>query len=261
MDTSTSPHVTAESSDSILHLRFNRPKLNYAMLDDIALLARRAQEEESVRLLRLDIALDGDDVEDMGPWPKRFAGRNPSGSHGPGPLIEQDAITALRGFMKPSIAVMDGPTNGVAIDIASVCDVRVASTNASFTDTRIVQGRAAATGIAYVLPRLIGLSQAMRILLLGETIAASEAERIQFVHKVFDDDHIGAKADALCQRLANMPTRAWEVHKLQVLPQLDMSFDAAMVHSMGVRQTHVIEDRVEGIAAWRERREPRFSGT
>ena len=51
-----------------------------------------------------------------------------------------------------------------------------------------------------------------------------------------------------------MPTRAWEVHKLQVLPQLDLPFDAAMVHSLGVRQTHVIEDRLEGMKAWRERR-------
>ena len=162
--------------------------------------------------------------------------------------------------MKPTLALMHGDVLGLALDLACVCDVRIASAAARIGDPRVRQGRAAATGITYLLPKLIGQSQAMRILLLGEILDALEAKRIQLVHEVVDDGAFDARAIELGEEIARLPTRAWEVHKLQVLPQLDLPFDAAMVHSLGVRQTHVIEDRVEGMRAWRERRPPEFKG-
>ena len=130
---------------------------------------------------------------------------------------------------------------GSALDLACVCDIRLASASGRIGDPRIRQGRAAATGIAYLLPKLIGQSQAMRILLLGEDLDAAEAMRIQLVHEVVDDDRFRDRAQELADHIATLPTRSWEVHKLQVLPQLDLPFDAAMVHSLGIRQTHVIE--------------------
>ncbi|MCE2425720.1 MAG: hypothetical protein J4F45_11600 [Pseudomonadales bacterium] len=78
---------------------------------------------------------------------------------------------------------------------------------------------------------MIGQSQAMRILLVGEVLDAAEAKRIQLVHEVVDDDVFAGRAEELAGEIARLPTRAWEVHKLQVLPQLDLPFDAAMVHS------------------------------
>ena len=98
------------------------------------------------------------------------------------------------------------------------------------------------------------------MLLLGEVLTAAEAHRIDLVHEVVPAAGFRARADALAADIAQLPTRAWAVHKLQVLPQLDMGFEAAMTHSLGVRQTHVIEDRAEGMRAWRERRPPAFTG-
>ena len=242
------------------HISFGGKLIDYAMLESLREAVAGASTDDNVRALVLGCESGGDDWTNMGEWPARLAHRRPRGSHGPGPLPEQDAIKTLRGFMKPTLALLRGEVLGLALDFACVCDVRLAAASASIGDPRIRQGRAAATGIAYLLPKLIGQSQAMRILLLGEPIDAMEARRIHLVHEVVEDADFDARANTLAGDIAKLPTRAWEVHKLQVLPQLDLPFDAAMVHSLGIRQTHVIEDRLEGMKAWRERRAPAFKG-
>ena len=252
--------IDIRTDGAIVRIGFGGELIDYAALEALRSAVETAADDPGVRALVLDCESGGDNATDMGAWPARLAHRRPAGSHGPGPLPEQDAVKALRGFMKPTLALMHGEVLGLAFDLSCVCDIRLASTDARIGDPRIGQGRAAATGIAYLLPKLIGQSQAMRLLLLGEIVDAAEAHRIQLVHEVVDAAGFGARADEFAAMLATMPTRAWEVHKLQVLPQLDLPFDAAMVHSLGVRQTHVIEDRVEGMKAWRERRDPAFSG-
>ena len=235
-------------------------RIDYVMLEALAALCREAADDPQVRVLVLEGShgnFSAGAALDMGPWPARFERRHPQGSHGPAPLPEQDALRALRNCMKPTVALLEGTASGLALDLACVCDLRLALPDTRISDPRVAGGSAASTGIAYVLPRLIGQSQAMRILLLGETLDADEALRIRLVHRLVETRD---EADAAIAEIAALPTRAWEVHKMQVLGQLDLDFESAMVHSLGVRQTHVIEDREEGARAWRERRDPRFTG-
>lgn len=246
--------------EAITTVAFGGGLLDYAAVEAIRDAVREADANDGVRLLVLDCDSAGDAWPDMGDWPERLRQRRPGGAHGAGPLPEQDAIKALRAFMKPTLALLRGKTLGLALDFACVCDLRLASANAEIGDPRIRQGRAAATGIAYLLPKLIGQSQAMRVLLLGEVLDAAEAKRVSLVHEVVPADRFEQRAEALGTQIAALPTRAWAVHKMQVLPQLDLPFEAAITHSLGVRQTHVIEDRAEGMRAWRERRAPRFTG-
>ena len=247
-------------TNAVTRIGFGGKLIDYSMLESLREAVIAASADNAVRALVLNCESGGDDWMNMGEWPSRLAHRRPKGSHGPGPLPEQDAIKELRGFMKPTLALMRGEVLGLALDLACVCDIRIAAASATIGDPRTRQGRAPATGIAYLLPKLIGQSQAMRILLLGETIDATEARRIQLVHEIFADADFDTRTNELASEISRLPTRAWEVHKLQVLPQLDLPFDAAMVHSLGIRQTHVIEDRLEGIKAWRERRAPVFKG-
>lgn len=241
-------------------VRFKEPTINHAALDALISVVREAAADDAVRALVIDASSEGDAGDDMGPLPERLVHRQPSGGHGPGPLLEQELVRALHDYTKPTIALLHGNVFGLAFDIACCCDVRLASTDAVIGDPRIRQGRAAATGISYLLPKLIGQSQAMRLLLLGELLDAAEAHRIGLVHEVAPAEEFPRRATALTETVAKLPTRAWEVHKLQVIPQLDLPFEAAMVHCLGVRQTHVIEDRIEGMQAWRERRDPEFTG-
>lgn len=252
MEQVTLPNVVREGLSN-KNLSFNR-------LDELRTVAERAQSDPKVRVLVLDLNIGRIDPDNLGSWPKSVEHRSVRGSHGPGPIVEQSLIKALRDFLKPLIALIGPNLCDFGIDIAAACDIRIAREDSTITDTRVATGRTAASGIAYLLPRLVGLSQAMRISLLGETLTANEALRIHFLHQVIGTENFEQEAAEFVERVAKMPTRAWELHKMQVLPQLDQDFDTAMVHSLGLRQTHVIKDRLEGIKAWRERREPEFKG-
>ena len=252
--------IDIHRTDHAVLVRFSDPLIDNAALDALLDVIRAAKDDPSARALAIDVCAEGDAADGMGPLPERLAHRQPAGSHGPGPLLQQEVAKALHDYMKPTIALVRGAVRGFAVDIACLCDIRLAASEATICDDRVLQGRAAATGITYVLPRLIGQSQAMRMLLLGEELDAAEAHRIHLVHEVVDANEFDTVARTRIDDIARLPTRSWEVHKLQVIPQMDLGFDAAMTHCLGVRQTHVIEDRVEGMKAWRERRDPEFTG-
>ena len=253
--------IACTQDENVLSFRILGNHVNYESLDSLTTAVVVAHDDPGVRAVAIQLTADGDDPEKMMAVPQRFQHRVPEGSHGHGPIVEQAALAALRNFTKPLIAYMRDVVNGIAIDLAAACDIRVANSSMSMCDTRILQGRAANTGIAYLLPKLVGQSQAMRILLLGEKLSATEANRIHFVHDVVADDGFDDHMATFSNQIARMATRAYQVHKMQVLGQQHLDFDSAMIHSLGIRQTHVINDRVEGIKAWRERREPEFSGT
>ena len=236
-------------------------RVDVSALDTLEKAIVEVHDDSNIRAVALLISADGADPSQSESLPNRFAHRVPQGDHGRGPIVEQAVLRALRNFTKPLVSFLHDNVNGIAIDLAAACDIRIACESMTMCDTRILQGRAASTGIAHLLPKLIGQSQAMRILLLGETINAHEALRIHFLHEVVDSERLDDYIPEFLDRIANMATRAWQVHKLQVLGQQHLDFDSAMIHSLGIRQTHVINDRVEGVKAWRERRDPKFSGT
>ncbi len=265
---SASPFVLSRVQAGILHISLNRPKerngLNYEMMMALADLVAAGGEDEAVRCILLSGVGDwfcvGDTPWDMGPWPVAFRHRNSTGPHGAAPVVEQHMLRTVRSVAKPVVAALKGPVFGLGLDLASVCDFRVASETAEFADPRILQARHAATGISYVLPRLIGLSRASWLLLTGESMSAAEAARIGLVHRLCAPDVLDGEAMSLADRLAKLPTRSYAVKKEMTLAQLDMSFEASMMHCLAVRQTNVIEDKDEGMRAWRERRPPQFTG-
>ena len=255
-----SDSVVVLFEDNTVSMTLRQETLDYNNLEVLLNTAERVRDDREVRAFALTISGNGYDPDNMGDIPERFKHRVPSGSHGPGPIVEQAVVQALYNITKPTIAFLGDRINGFGIDLASVCDIRVATESTTLQDTRIQQGRTASSGVTYLLPKLIGQSQAMRILLLGDELDAQEMNRIHFVHKLVPDEDYVAFQTAFSKQVGRMATRAWEVHKMQVLGQLHLDFNAAMIHSLGIRQTHVINDRLEGMRAWRERRDPEFSG-
>jgi len=268
MPNSSSNFVHINQEGSVLIVALNRPgkqnALTYEMMDAINEALRPVGESWDIRAVVFrgtgEDFCSGDNPDDMGEWPKKYKHRRPDGSHGPAPLPQQEMLKAIRNLPKPTIAVLQGKTLGLGLDLACVCDIRICAGDAVFGDPRILQARHNTTGLTYILPRLIGQSQAVRILLLGEEIDGAEAEKIGLVYKSFPPNVFTEEANNIVQQISEMPTRSYAIIKQQILEELDMPYETALMHSLAIRQTNIIEDLQEGMTALREKRKPQFKG-
>jgi len=198
-----------------------------------------------------------------GPWPERYAGRDLAiEGHPRPPVPQQELVKTLFTIEKPTVAVLHGDVRGYGLDLASACDLRVADRSATIGDGRLRTGGGdwCDTGITYLLPRLVGLSRAQQIVLLGDTLDASVAHDIGLVYALADASDLSAAVEALSSRLASMATRSYGLIKQQIVGQLALSYDMALMHSLAVRQTNVIEDRHEADEAFRAGRVEQYTG-
>lgn len=170
-------------------------------------------------------------------------------------------IRAVTGMAKPVIAAVNGPAAGAGAGLALACDLRVAARSASFSMAFAGVALSADTGASFVLPRLIGAGRASRMMLLGERVEADEALRIGMVDAVTADDELTPVVNALAVRLASGPTTAygWIKASLQHGAQSDLESTLAF-EERAQRECFGSADHHEAIAAFVEKRSPRFSG-
>ena len=170
-------------------------------------------------------------------------------------------ILRLRALEKPVVCAVNGVAAGAGANLALACDLVLAARSASFIQAFVKIALVPDAGGSWFLPRLVGNARALGLAMTGEKISAEDAEQWGMIWKCVDDDKLAPAAAALASSLAAGPTRTLGMIKRQ--------FQASGTHSLEEqlklerdlqREVGRGTDFREGVAAFLEKRKPRFSG-
>ena len=181
-----------------------------------------------------------------------------------GPPLARDynpLIIKLTGFPKPVIAALNGPAVGAAMNIALACDIVVAARSASLQEAFVRIGLVPDAGGTWLLPRIVGSKRALALMMSGETLNAEAAERLGLVFKIFEDERFAEEVAAFAEQIAQGPLLALRMMRDAVLASStnDLATQLAL-EAQFQRQAGFSGDFAEGIAAFKEKRRPRFQG-
>jgi 2-(1,2-epoxy-1,2-dihydrophenyl)acetyl-CoA isomerase len=170
-------------------------------------------------------------------------------------------VTAIRQMTKPVIASVNGPAFGAGCNLALACDLRIASTTASFSQSFAKVGLHPDWGGTYFLPRLVTPNKACEMFFLGEVMDAAEALRLGVVNKVVAPEELEAETRKLAERLRNAPALSLASAKQAVYrsqaAELEEMLRFETEAQMRCFESH---DGAEGCRAFLEKREPKFTG-
>jgi 2-(1,2-epoxy-1,2-dihydrophenyl)acetyl-CoA isomerase len=159
------------------------------------------------------------------------------------------------------VCAVNGVAAGAGMSLALACDIVYAARSATFLQAFVRIGLAPDSGSTWFLPRLAGIARAKGLALLGEKITAQQAHEWGLIWKVCDDDRVKDEALGLARHLATQPTRALAAIKKAMDTGMDRTLDAQLDHERDIQgELGRTADYREGVAAFFEKRAPRFGG-
>jgi enoyl-CoA hydratase/carnithine racemase len=257
--------ITVERNDAVATITLNRPdKLNAfsgTMREDLLAALREAQSDASCRVVVLTGAgrafCSGGDVEYMSGLQQRAdveAFRK---------LLDagREIVTQIATMAKPVIAAINGVAAGAGCNLALTCDYRIASDGAKLSESFVRIGLHPDWGGTWLLPRLVGRSRAMEIMMTGRMVDAAEAVAIGMVDRVVPAAELLPETMKLAAALAAAPPLALAGIKRAVMASeqndLPTQIDLESAHQL---QCFLSKDAAEGMGAFFEKRSARFRG-
>jgi enoyl-CoA hydratase/carnithine racemase len=255
-----------DEATGVATITLNRPDrlnaLTFEVYEELTETFRRLDEEPGVRAIVITGAgrafCSGGDVEDI---IGALFDRDDEG------LLEFTRLTchliqAIRRCRRPVIAALNGTVAGAGAVIATACDVRIADESAKIAFLFTKVGLSGADmGAAWLLPRIVGWGRAIELLMTGDFIDAQEAYRIGLYNQIVaGGSDVMSVAQLFATRLAAGPTKALTVTKAALNDEASMDLDAAL-EAEAQAQADCMQDPnfKEAYAAFREKREPRFT--
>ncbi|MDA0272735.1 MAG: enoyl-CoA hydratase-related protein [Proteobacteria bacterium] len=255
--------ILYDVADGVCTITMNRPEkknaMSFAMLSDFIAAFSRVSEDDEVRVVVLkgtDGAFcAGTDLSDLSSIPGEKRGLR-------GSAEETGKWWPIVECSKPVIGVVDGPAVGMGAEFATQCDIRIASSRARFAWNFSHRGLVPDTGAgSWLLPRLIGTSQALWLLYSGEFVSAQEAHDLKFVSAVYEPEELEARTRELTDAILQGSPFSHQRIKSLVYEGLGSDVGEHMAnHTKALAECFKSADHKEGVASFLERRAPEFTG-
>lgn len=258
--------LTASRDGAILRLTLDRParrnSLTRSMIAALIEVLGDAATDDSLRVVHIRGA--GDDFSSGADWVATNSGdqRPRAGDilrripHAANKVIE-----LVHGIHLPVVCSVRGVAAGLGCNLALAADFTVAADDAVFWEPFAARGFSPDSGATWLLPRLIGLTRAKQMLLLGDRVSAADAADWGLIYRAVAAADLDRATDELLLRLAAGPTVALGLAKQAIHHGQHASLSEAMTQELfGVELSCRTSDFKEGLAAFREQRPPRFRG-
>lgn len=255
-------YLEITSRNGVTVITLNRAPVNafnWALIQQLSLALRKCAEDSTVHALV--IASKSPRVFSAGADLKGLANMNSSDQKEFG-KFGQSTFKYIQTLPKPVIAAVAGAALGGGCELAMACDLRIAGESASFGQPEVILGLAPGWGGTQRLPRLVGKTAALAMILTGESISVQQAFALGLVNRVVPNDKTLGEAILLAEQIAQRSPKTIAIIKEAFHKGLSEPLEKGLdIETNAFLETLETDDAQEGIQAFLEKRAPLFKGS